>query len=102
MVDGETPRFSHGQGILGEETDEFDDIWPLQLIDLRDDEQFDLLYRLLRFSPLVIQHYLYEFVFPEVMRFQGLKISACGQSLGGEILFEQRLCFSGTPSSLIP
>ena len=58
--------------------------------------------RHVRFSPLVIEHYLYEFVFPEVMRFQGLKISACGQELGGEMLFDQRLCFSGTPSSLIP
>jgi hypothetical protein len=33
-----------GGSILGGPVNEFDDIWPLQLIDLRDDEQFDLLY----------------------------------------------------------
>ena len=41
-------------------------------------------------------------VFPDVMRHQGLKISASGQELGGEMIFSRRLGFSGTPSDLLP
>ena len=36
------------------------------------------------------------------MRHQGLKISASGQELGGEMLYSPRLGFSGTPSDLLP
>jgi hypothetical protein len=36
------------------------------------------------------------------MRHQGLKISASGQELGGDVLFSRRLGFSGTPSDLLP
>lgn len=37
-----------------------------------------------------------------VLCFKGLKISASGQELGGEMLFQRRLGFSGTPSDLLP
>ena len=43
-----------------------------------------------------------QIIFPDVMRHQGLKISASGQELGGEMLFSRRLGFSGTPSDLLP
>jgi len=33
---------------------------------------------------------------------KGLKLSTCGQALGGELLFKQRLGFSGTPSDILP
>ena len=46
-------------------------------------------------SPLVIQFYLSEMIFPDVMRHQSLKISACGQELGGDMLFKYRYGFSG-------
>src|SRR4051812_37448730 len=36
------------------------------------------------------------------MRHQGLKLSSNGQSLGGDMLFNRRLGFSGTPSDLLP
>jgi hypothetical protein len=36
------------------------EVWPLRLIDLRDPEQFDLLYGLLGASPHVIHYYLTE------------------------------------------
>jgi hypothetical protein len=36
------------------------------------------------------------------MRHQGLKLSASGQALGGDMLFRKRLGFSGTPSDLLP
>jgi hypothetical protein len=79
-----------------------DDIWPLRLVDLKDDEQFSTLYDLLGRLPQVVYHYLSTFVFPETMRHQGLKLSASGQDLGGEMLFGRRLGFSGTPSDLLP
>jgi hypothetical protein len=41
-------------------------------------------------------------VFPKTMNFQRLKISACGHELGSDILFRQRIGFSGTPSNLLP
>lgn len=78
------------------------DIWPLQLIQLADDEQFNLVYDLLRGLPHMIEHLLNEHIFPEVMRHQGLKLSASGQALGGALLFSQRMGFSGTPSDLMP
>jgi len=36
------------------------------------------------------------------MRTQGLKLSASGQALGGKMMFDRRIGFSGTPSELIP
>lgn len=62
----------------------FQDLWPLPLVDALDEEQMTILYRLLRYSPHAIQWYLYEFVFPETMEFQPLKLSASGQELGRE------------------
>jgi hypothetical protein len=92
------------QAELAKRPDEylFQDIWPLHLVDLGDPEQMGVLYRLLRHSPLLIEHYLSEFVFPQTCRHQGVKLSACGQALGGNLLFNQRLGFSGTPSDLLP
>lgn len=98
----------------------FDDfIWPLQLIDLNDKEQFRVLYPLLYKLPHSVMHYLNELVFPEVcnhksfywdhyfhisqvLAHQGLKLSTCGQELGGDILFGRRIGFSGTPSDILP
>ena len=71
------------------------DVWPLQLLDFHDAEQMDIVYNLLRERPQVVFHYLVDIVFPDVMRFQGLKLSANGQSLGGSMLFDKRMGFSG-------
>lgn len=46
--------------------------------------------------------YLQELIFPEVLAHQGLKLSTCGQELGGEALFGRRIGFSGTPSDILP
>ena len=78
------------------------DIWPLQLLDFHDTEQMDIVYELLRYKPHIVYHYLVDIVFPDVMRFQGLKLSSNGQSLGGSMMFDKRLGFSGTPSDLLP
>ena len=82
--------------------DEDDLIWPLQLVDTRDQEQFKVLYPLLFKLPHTVMHYLNELIFPEVLAYQGLKLSACGQELGGDMLFGRRIGFSGTPSDILP
>ena len=85
-------------------TDEeiFQDVWPLQLLDMSDETQVEVLHRRLQKSPHVVLFYLSELIFPETCQHQGLKLSASGQELGSSILFNQRLGFSGTPSDLAP
>ena len=73
-----------GRAELHSHEEAIQDIWPLQLVDLGDDEQCATLYRLLRRLPHVALHYLATHVFPTTCRHQGLKLSACGQALGGE------------------
>jgi hypothetical protein len=77
-------------------------IWPLRLIDIHDPDQFAVLFKLLKRSAHAVHYHLSDFVFPELMRHQGLKLSSCGVDLGGEMLFARRLGFSGTPSDLLP
>ena len=84
-------------------SDKFDDlIWPLQLVDPRDKEQFNVLYPLLRKLPHPVMYYLNDLIFPEVLAYQGLKLAACGQELGGDMLFGRKIGFSGTPSDILP
>ena len=65
-------------------------------------EQMGKLRRLWNEEPLVLHYYLSKFVFPEHMRTQRLKLSASGQSVGGDMLVGRRVGFSGTPSDLLP
>ena len=60
-------------------SEEDDSIWPLQLVDLRDKEQFGVLYPLLSKLPHTVMYYLGELIFPEVLAHQNLKLSTCGQ-----------------------
>ena len=80
----------------------YDDIWPLHIVNVHDKEQLHALFCLLRKVPLVSRHYLHTHVFPATCAHQGLKLSACGQDLGGDLIFGTRLGFSGTPSELLP
>lgn len=50
----------------------------------------------------VIDYYLDTLIFPETMEHRGLKLAANGQDVGGDMLFEVKLGFSGTPSDLLP
>lgn len=50
----------------------------------------------------VIDHYLDRLIFPDTMEHRGLKLAANGQDVGGDMLFEVKLGFSGTPSDLLP
>ena len=77
-------------------------IWPLHLIDFKDRDQFEVLYKLLGKLPQVLEWYLTNIVFPVTMRFQQQRLSSCGQELGGDLVFKRRLGFSGTPSNLLP
>ncbi len=79
-----------------------DDIWPLHLLDLKDEHHMSVTYKLLRKIPQVIQFYLDTIVFPLTMEHHHEKISASGQDLGGQMLFGRRVGFSGTPSDLLP
>jgi hypothetical protein len=82
--------------------EEAPEIWPLHLIDLNDPEQFEPCYSLLFSLSQLSYHYLSQFVFPTVMKRQSMKLSASGQSLGGQMIFSRRIGFSGTPSELVP
>lgn len=79
-----------------------DDIWPLHLLDLSDDNHLEVTYTLLKGSPLILKYYLDTFVYPLVLENHGEKIAASGQDLGGDMLFSRRVGFSGTPSDLLP
>jgi Protein of unknown function (DUF3638)/Protein of unknown function (DUF3645) len=79
-----------------------DDIWPLHLLDLKDENHMGVTYNLLRNLPNVMQYYLDTFVFPLTMEHHHEKVSASGQDLGGDMLFGRRVGFSGTPSDLLP
>lgn len=79
-----------------------DDIWPLHLLDLKDDHHMGVTYSLLHHVPQVIEYYLDTFVFPLTMEQHHEKISASGQDLGGGMMFGRRVGFSGTPSDLLP
>jgi hypothetical protein len=92
-----------GINIFSEMFIEEDDlIWPLHLIDPKDREQNKVIYPLLYKLPHVVMFYLNDIIFPEVLAHQGLKISSCGQELGGDMLFGRRIGFSGTPSDILP
>ena len=105
LIDNTKKKLVNNQSIniFAEVFAENDDlIWPLQLIDSRDKEQFRVLYPLLGKLPHTVMYYLDELIFPEVLAYQSLKLSTCGQELGGEILFGRRIGFSGTPSDILP
>ena len=57
----------------------FAEIWPLHLLDVADEDQRDLLLRLLSRLPQLIEHYLSSFIFPQTMLHQTVKLSANAQ-----------------------
>ena len=78
------------------------EVVPLRLLRRSNNDQMAKLFALLRQSPGAIHWYLEQFVFPEFMRHQKIKLSASGQEVGGDLLFPRRIGFSGTPSDLLP
>jgi hypothetical protein len=87
---------------LGDDSEKENEIVPLRLLKQSNQDQMQKLYKLLKFLPDAIHWYLTEFIFPTYMRHQQIKISESGQAIGGEMLFQRRIGFSGTPSDLLP
>ena len=75
---------------------------PLKLLKRSNEDQMKELFDIFQHVPDVIHHYLQKMIFPRFMTFQPLKLSASGQELGGQLLFNRRIGFSGTPSDLLP
>lgn len=78
------------------------EVLPLKLMKQANQSEIDKLFKLFRRTAEVIHWYLCEAIFPNYMRHQNAKLSASGQELGGEMMFERRIGFSGTPSDLLP
>jgi len=74
----------------------------LRLLQRSNSEQMNKLFDLWKDLPETIHYYLNDYVFDKYMRHQQVKLSACGQELGGAMLFPRRIGFSGTPSDLMP
>ncbi|CAE7042011.1 GRDP1 [Symbiodinium sp. CCMP2456] len=78
-------------------------VWPLELLDINDPEQVQLVYDVLRYSPMAIRHLLEHNVFiAGTLDRNETQLTACGQELAGPQLFKQCLGFSGTPNDLLP
>jgi hypothetical protein len=73
----------------------------LKFLQKSNQEQMEKLRQMWNTEPLVLHYYLAKFVFPEHMRTQRYKLSASGQSVGGDMLVGRRVGFSGTPSDLL-
>lgn len=69
------------------------DVLPLELLQVEDRAQMTLLHRLIRRLPDVVFHYMRAIVFPRVLHHQRRKLTACGQDLGGNMVFGTRLGF---------
>ena len=88
--------------INDDERDIWQRLWPLNSLDVRDPAQVDALARLLHKAPRAAFRYLDQHAFPTALVVRASKLSASGQALGGSLLFEKRLGFSGTPNDLLP
>jgi hypothetical protein len=75
---------------------------PLWLLKASNDEQMAGLFALLKRHPATIHWYLEQIIFPTFMQHQTVKISSSGTDVGGDIIFQRRIGFSGTPSDLLP
>ena len=88
-----TKLSNHSINIFAEIFAENDDlIWPLQLVDSRDKEQFKVLFPLLYKLPHTVMYYLDELIFPEVLQYQNLKLSTCGMLYAVYMLYCVLVC----------
>lgn len=85
-----------------DEDEDSKEVVQLKFLSKSNQEQMEKLFNLWKLEPHTIHHYLGRFIFPAYMRHQRSKISASGQSVGGDMLFGKRVGFSGTPSDLLP
>ena len=85
------PWIDHGDAEIGLSKE----VVQLKFLQKSNEEQMQKLYALFRYEPLVVHFYLQKTIFPCYMRAQNLKISASGQSVGGDMLVKKRVGFSG-------
>lgn len=86
----------------GIENDGSNEVVQLKFLQQTNIEQMSKLRKMWDREPKVLHHYLSKFIFPEHMKTQRSKLSASGQSIGGDMLVGRRVGFSGTPSDLLP
>ena len=103
---------AHGARLRREQPAQF----PLEYFQVEDDDALGILGDFLCSSsvgdirhgdnafnyPSPAKYLLTQAVFPRTMKYQTLKLSACGQELGSDMVFGARIGFSGTPSDLLP
>jgi hypothetical protein len=77
-------------------------VLPLQLTSVADEEQAVTLHRALAHCVEAQEWYLSSVVFPRILETHAGRISASGEELGGDTLFDRVRGFSGTPSALLP
>lgn len=102
---GLTSGAGAGSGVSEEEdpkAKKITEILPLKLLKQANTVEIAKLFKSIRKTAEVIHFYLTESLFPTFMKHQNIKLSASGQELGGSILFDRRVGFSGTPSDLLP
>lgn len=75
---------------------------PLELLNTGDSEQVNNIHSAIGSLGSVVEHYMSEIVFPNVLKYRKSKIQANGVDLGGEMIFGSRFGFSGTPSDILP
>ena len=74
----------------------------LDILKISNDEEMALVFDVLKSHSEVIDYYLHTILFPKFMRFQKVKLQASAQEIGSQMMFHNRLGFSGTPSNVIP
>eukprot|EP01053_Blabericola_migrator_P011121 Blabericola_migrator_1__11120@NODE_64_length_15686_cov_41_644215_g57_i0_p1_GENE_NODE_64_length_15686_cov_41_644215_g57_i0NODE_64_length_15686_cov_41_644215_g57_i0_p1_ORF_typecomplete_len4495_score928_11DUF3638/PF12340_8/1_1e37DUF3638/PF12340_8/8e05DUF3645/PF12359_8/3_3e03DUF3645/PF12359_8/4_2e12Nop14/PF04147_12/0_00073SDA1/PF05285_12/2_4e03SDA1/PF05285_12/0_046AAA_11/PF13086_6/2_8AAA_11/PF13086_6/4_6e02MDM1/PF15501_6/8_1YL1/PF05764_13/18_NODE_64_length_15686_cov_41_644215_g57_i014513629 len=77
-------------------------VLPLESVDLNDKASFSLIERLLLPSKLTTAYFLFNLAFPLTLKSSPYQLVASGQHLGSLTLFQRKVGFSGTPSSLLP
>ena len=74
----------------------------LDILQISNDEEMKLVFDVLKSHSEVVDYYLNTILFPKFMRFQKVKLQASAQEIGSQMMFHNRLGFSGTPSNVIP
>ena len=75
---------------------------PLDVLKPSNEEEMGLVFEILKSSSAVIDYFMDNILFPKFMKFQKVKLHASAQEIGSQVMFKNRLGFSGTPSNVIP
>ena len=98
----DTPESAVAAAAATPEGEDYEKMYPLEMLSLSDREHLECLYSLIKKEPLAIAAFLFRKVMPSVLEHSPFQLSASGQEIGGDSLFSVRIGFSGTPSDLLP